>query len=74
MRPQRPPPRQRRRGVLRARDQAVLASELAGRITEMPYAEGQAFKKGEVLVRFDCAAYQAQLMPPTPPPVPPARN
>ncbi|UXY51452.1 efflux RND transporter periplasmic adaptor subunit [Pseudomonas tohonis] len=49
------------RGVLRARDQAVLASELAGRITEMPYAEGQAFKKGEVLVRFDCAAYQAQL-------------
>lgn len=49
------------RGVLRAQDQAVLASELAGRITEMPYAEGQAFKKGEVLVRFDCSAYQAQL-------------
>lgn len=49
------------RGVLRARNQAVLASELAGRIVEMPYAEGQAFKKGEVLVRFDCSAYQAQL-------------
>lgn len=49
------------RGMLRARDQAVLASELAGRITEMPYAEGQHFRKDEVLVRFDCGAYQAQL-------------
>ncbi|MCD1638522.1 efflux RND transporter periplasmic adaptor subunit [Pseudomonas stutzeri] len=49
------------RGVLRARDQALLASELAGRIVEMPFAEGQAFQKGDVLVRFDCSAYQAQL-------------
>jgi RND family efflux transporter MFP subunit len=49
------------RGVLRARDQALLASELAGRIVEMPFAEGQRFRKGEVLVRFDCSAYQAQL-------------
>lgn len=49
------------RGVLRARDQAVLSSELAGRIVEMPYADGQGFKKGDVLVRFDCSAYQAQL-------------
>lgn len=48
------------RGVLRARDQATLSSELAGRITEMPFAEGQDFKKDEVLVRFDCSAYQAQ--------------
>lgn len=49
------------RGVLRARDQAVLSSELAGRIIEMPYTDGQNFKKGDVLVRFDCSAYQAQL-------------
>ncbi|MGH8380061.1 efflux RND transporter periplasmic adaptor subunit [Pseudomonas sp.] len=48
------------RGVLRARSQAVLASELAGRVVEMPYAEGQSFAKGDVLVRFDCSAYQAQ--------------
>lgn len=51
----------RARGVLRARDQAVLSSELAGRIVEMPYADGQDFSKGDVLVRFDCSAYQAQL-------------
>jgi membrane fusion protein (multidrug efflux system) len=49
------------RGVLRARDQALLSSELAGRIIEMPYSDGQDFKKGDVLVRFDCSAYQAQL-------------
>nr|WP_060478884.1 efflux RND transporter periplasmic adaptor subunit [Pseudomonas monteilii] len=48
------------RGVLRARSQAVLASELPGRVVEIPYAEGQAFSKGDVLVRFDCSAYQAQ--------------
>lgn len=48
------------RGVLRARSQALLASELAGRVVEIPYAEGQSFTKGDVLVRFDCSAYQAQ--------------
>lgn len=48
------------RGVLRAQSQAVLSSELAGRVTEMPYREGQVFKKGALLVRFDCSAYQAQ--------------
>lgn len=49
------------RGVLRARDQAVLSSELAGRIVEMPYGDGESFQKGSVLARFDCSAYQAQL-------------
>lgn len=49
------------RGVLKARDQAVLSSELAGRIIGMPFAEAQRFAKGDVLVRFDCSAYQAQL-------------
>ncbi|PVZ39073.1 efflux RND transporter periplasmic adaptor subunit [Pseudomonas sp. CC120222-01a] len=48
------------RGVLRARSQAVLASELSGRVTEIPFSEGQSFSKGDVLVRFDCSAYQAQ--------------
>ena len=49
------------RGVLRARDQAVLAGELAGRIVELPFSEGESFKKGDTLARFDCSAYQAQL-------------
>lgn len=49
------------RGVLRARDQAMMASELSGRIVELPFSEGESFKKGDVLARFDCSAYQAQL-------------
>ncbi|WP_095149261.1 efflux RND transporter periplasmic adaptor subunit [Pseudomonas sp. Irchel s3a18] len=49
------------RGVLRARDQAVLASELPGRIVELPFSEGETFKKGDTLARFDCTAFQAQL-------------
>ncbi|WP_233209013.1 MULTISPECIES: efflux RND transporter periplasmic adaptor subunit [unclassified Erwinia] len=49
------------RGVLRAVDQATLSSELNARIVEMPFREGQAFQKGDLLVRFDCAVYQAQL-------------
>lgn len=49
------------RGVLRPVGQATLASDIAGRILEMPFNVGQSFKKGDVLVRFDCAAYQAQL-------------
>lgn len=49
------------RGVLRAQDQAVLASELSGRIVELPVREGESFSKGDVLARFDCSAYQAQL-------------
>lgn len=49
------------RGVLRARDQAMLASELSGRIVDMPFSEGESFNKGDTLARFDCSAYQAQL-------------
>lgn len=49
------------RGVLRARNHAVLSSELPGRIVEMPFTDGQTFDKGDLLVRFDCSAYQTQL-------------
>ncbi|GKW21325.1 hypothetical protein PEC302107_30540 [Pectobacterium araliae] len=49
------------RGILVAVDQATLSSDLAGRIVEIPFREGEAFKKGDLLVRFDCSVYQAQL-------------
>ncbi|EPN68817.1 hypothetical protein A245_02853, partial [Pseudomonas syringae pv. actinidiae ICMP 19096] len=49
------------RGVLRATNQAVLASELSGRIVDLPFQEGESFNKGDTLARFDCSAYQAQL-------------
>ncbi len=49
------------RGVLRAVDQAIISSELNAKVVEMPFHEGESFHKGDLLVRFDCAAYQAQL-------------
>lgn len=49
------------RGMLVAVDQATISSDLAGRIVEMPYREGESFKKGDLLARFDCAIYQSQL-------------
>lgn len=49
------------RGLLRARAQAVLSSEIAGRVLELPVSEGHRFAKGAVLARFDCTAYAAQL-------------
>ncbi len=49
------------RGILVAVDQATISSDLAGRIVEMPFREGESFKKGDLLARFDCAIYQAQL-------------
>ncbi|WP_035346355.1 MULTISPECIES: efflux RND transporter periplasmic adaptor subunit [Dickeya] len=49
------------RGMLVAVEQATLSSDLAGRIVDMPLREGESFKKGDLLARFDCAIYQAQL-------------
>ncbi|MGC3318728.1 hypothetical protein, partial [Enterococcus faecalis] len=30
-------------------------------MVELPFSEGESFKKGDTLARFDCSAYQAQL-------------
>lgn len=49
------------RGVLRAVNQAVISSELNAKVTELFFHEGEAFHKGDMLVRFDCSVYQAQL-------------
>ena len=39
----------------------MLSSQIAGRVVEFPYREGDAFKKNDLLVAFDCALYQAEL-------------
>lgn len=49
------------RGVLRAEQEAVLASTLSERILTMPYREGDSFPKGAVLVNFDCGRLGAEL-------------
>lgn len=49
------------RAQVTARTSTVLASGMAGRIVELPVQDGDTFKKGDVLVRFDCAVQEAQL-------------
>lgn len=49
------------RGVLRAEQEAVLASTLSARILSMPYREGDSFPADAVLVSFDCTRLAAEL-------------
>lgn len=49
------------RGIVKASTQAVLFSQIQGRITRMPFREGARFKKGSSLVQIDCDKYRAEL-------------
>lgn len=49
------------RGVLRAEQEAVLASNVSARITAMPFREGDRFDSDAELVKFDCSRFEAQL-------------
>lgn len=49
------------RGIVEAEWQAVLASEIAGRIVNLPFGEGDRFSEGDELVGLDCAFYRAAL-------------
>jgi membrane fusion protein (multidrug efflux system) len=49
-------------GTLQSDESVWIASELAGRIVEILFAEGQNVKKGDVLVRLDDALAQVELI------------
>ncbi len=49
------------RGVITPAEEAVISSELQARIKRIPFRDGQRFKKGNLLVEFDCASYRAEL-------------
>lgn len=49
------------RGVVKSSAEAVLSSQIQGRISRLPYKEGQRFPKGATLVLLDCAKYKAEL-------------
>ncbi len=49
------------RGIVKASTQAVLFSQIQGRITRLPFREGARFKKGSSLVQIDCDKYRAEL-------------
>jgi membrane fusion protein, multidrug efflux system len=48
------------RGLVRGIQEATLSSELSARITRLPLKDGDAFKKGELLVEFDCERQKAE--------------
>lgn len=48
------------RVIVRALDSAAIASEVNARITYLPRREGDAFRKGDVLVEFDCRRTAAE--------------
>ena len=49
------------RAVVRAANQAELSSDVAAPVTELRFAEGERFAKGDTLIRFDCRIPQARL-------------
>jgi membrane fusion protein, multidrug efflux system len=48
-------------GSLRSDETVILRPEVAGRISEILFREGQRVQKGEVLVRFDSSVQRAEL-------------
>jgi RND family efflux transporter MFP subunit len=48
-------------GVVKAGQEATLASRMTALVTALPYAPGQSFPKGARLAAFDCSQMKAQL-------------
>jgi membrane fusion protein, multidrug efflux system len=48
------------RGIIRALDQAALSTDLQARAVTIGFREGEAFKKGDLLIAFDCERYRAE--------------
>lgn len=49
------------RGVVRAEAAATVSSELIARVAALPFKPGQSFRAGDVLLKFDCRRYEADL-------------
>jgi RND family efflux transporter MFP subunit len=49
------------RGIVKAAAQAVLYAQVQGRVSHVPYKEGQRFAKGAMLIQLDCDKYRAEL-------------
>lgn len=48
------------RGIVRALNQASISTDVPARVSAIGFREAQAFKKGDVLIRFDCERLQAE--------------
>ena len=48
------------RALVSATEKVSISSELSARVEKINYLLGDAFKKGDVLISFDCELYKAQ--------------
>lgn len=49
-----------RAGTVKARRRAQISPEIGGRVVEVPFREGDRFRKGDVLLRLDPGVYDAR--------------
>jgi len=49
------------RGLIKPVEKAVISSEIDAKIKDIPFKSGDSFKKGDLLVGFDCSFYRADL-------------
>jgi len=52
---------ERIRTQLVSQHDVVISSQVEGKIAQLPLKDGDAFKRGQLLVGFDCELYEAQL-------------
>lgn len=48
------------RGLVRSVTQAMISTELPAQVSKIGFKEGEAFKKGDLLVEFDCRRQKAE--------------
>lgn len=49
------------RGLVKPQKKTVISSEIPAKIINIPFKDGEAFKQGDLLIKFDCSLYYAQL-------------
>ncbi len=49
------------RGIVKAKAQATVSSELIAHVKRVPFKAGETFSAGETIVAFDCRRYEADL-------------
>ena len=49
------------RALIQGDADVTLSSEIAGRIINLPFRDGDRFGKGDTLIRFDCRAHEGRL-------------
>jgi len=47
------------RGLVKPQKKTVISSEIPAKIINIPFKDGEAFKQGDLLIKFDCSLYYA---------------